>query len=328
MILLRSLAERHTVRGFTLVELLVVIAIIGVLVGLLLPAVQAAREAARRMSCQNNLKQIGLSLHLHHDAHKKFPPGIASGMNTGTAIGKPPTPMECTWLAFTYPFIEQSAQFSLINWSPVNRNFYDNGGKSIRDLSVSLFYCPSDTNPKPNDSYGASLAFARGNYVANNGIGPAREFRTGPGHTSPASMARPGGAFFMNSWLSFRDFIDGTTQTVLISEIRCPADTKDGRGILHYPEGPLYQHNRTPNSPAPDEIRTAWCSSTLQAPCVGVFPAFNQIRYIVTARSAHTGGVNVAMGDGGVRFVGQTIDLNIWQALSSPASGETNTGDL
>ncbi len=315
-------------RGFTLVELLVVIAIIGVLVGLLLPAVQSAREAARRMSCQNNLKQIGLSLHLHHDAHNKFPPGIASGMNTGSAIGKPRTPMECTWLAFTYPFIEQSAQFALIDWSPVNRNFYDNGGKSIRALPVSLFYCPSDTNPKPNDSYGAALTFARGNYVANNGIGPAREFRTGPGHTSPASMARPGGAFFMNSWLGMRDFVDGTSHTVLISEIRCPDNTKDGRGILHYPEGPLYQHNRTPNSPVPDEVRTAWCSSTPQAPCIGVFPAFNQIRYIVSARSAHTGGVNVAMGDGGVRFVGQTIDLNAWQAFSSPGLGEINQVEL
>ncbi len=318
----------HRMSGFTLIELLVVITIIGILISLLLPAVQAAREAARRAQCSNNLKQIGLALHLHHEAHRKFPPGTTSGMNTGSAVGKRPTPQECTWLAFIYPFIEQNAQHSLIDWSPVNNNFYDYGGKNICSLSVPLFYCPSDTNPKPNDSYGASLTFARGNYVANNGIGPAIEFRTGPGHTSPASMARPGGAFFMNSWLSLTNFVDGSTNTVLISEIRCPQSTKDGRGILHYPEGPLYQHNRTPNSPAPDEIRTDWCSSTPQAPCIGVFTAFNQIKYIVTARSAHAGGVNVSMGDGSVRFIQQTISLNIWQALSSPASRETITGEF
>lgn len=314
--------------GFTLVELLVVIAIIGVLVGLLLPAVQAAREAARRMSCSNNLKQIGLSLHLHHDSHQKFPPGTASGMGTGSAANKPQTPMECTWLAFIYPFIEQSAQYSLVDWTKVNGNFYSLGGASIRALNVPLFQCPSDGDALPNDSYGSNLTFARGNYVANNGIGPGIEFRNGPGHVNPTGMGRPGGAFYMNSWLSFGDFNDGTSNTVLISEIRLPESTKDGRGIMHYPEGPLYQHNRTPNSPVPDEVRTAWCSSTPLAPCIGAFPAYNQIRYIVSARSGHTGGVNVAMGDGGVRFVGQTIDLNIWQALSSPNLGEMVNGDF
>src|SRR5512144_504946 len=96
---------RSTVRSraaFTLVELLVVIAIIGVLVALLLPAVQQAREAARRMSCTNNLKQIGVALHNHHDVKLTFPPG---GMQTG-ANG---TPCYSTWTIEILPFMEQQA---------------------------------------------------------------------------------------------------------------------------------------------------------------------------------------------------------------------------
>src|SRR5207237_1675079 len=91
-------------RAFTLVELLVVIAIIGVLVALLLPAVQQAREAARRMTCTNNLKQIGIALHNHHDVKLTFPPG---GMNTGHNG----TPVYTTWTVEILPFMEQQALF-------------------------------------------------------------------------------------------------------------------------------------------------------------------------------------------------------------------------
>ena len=88
-------------RGFTLVELLVVIAIIGILVGLLLPAVQAAREAARRMSCQNNLKQLGLAMHNYHDAFRSFPG------NVGSLEGDPQ--MGASWLVMILPQLEQTA---------------------------------------------------------------------------------------------------------------------------------------------------------------------------------------------------------------------------
>ena len=311
-------------RGFTLVELLVVIAIIGILIALLLPAVQAAREAARRSQCTNNLKQLGLAMHLHHDTKQMFPPGETSGRTTGTAKDKPVVPHQCTWVAFTFPFIEQGALDAKIDWTLINNDFYSHAGANVLTLMVPLFFCPSDTFPPPRTS-----GHVKGNYVANNGIGPSIEYRDGPGHTTPAYMERPGGMFYMNSWLKFSDIKDGTSQTVMISEIRCPKDPRDARGQLHYPEGPLYQHNRTPNSLVPDEIRQAWCFTTPKAPCIGGFSAYNNVKYIATARSSHPGGVNVLLGDGSVRFISETIALNTWQALSSPelVTGELPIGD-
>jgi len=317
-------------RGFTLIELLVVISIIGILIALLLPAVQAARESALRVQCTNNQKQIGLALHLHHNAKRRLPPGSTGGGKIGTDLGKPEVPSETTWVAYTLPYMEQGNLDQLIDWKRLGQNFYDNGGVAVTGRKIPFLLCPSDSNPEPNTTYSTvllpgqgPLVFGRGNYVANNGIGPAIEFRTGPGHTSPPSMGRPAGVFFINSWLGFHQLRDGLSQTVMVSEIRCPRETTDGRGILHYPEGPLYHHNRTPNSLAPDEIRSAWCFSTPRAPCIGAYTAFNGIRDIRTARSSHPGGVNTLLADGSVRFASQEIGLNTWQALSSPAGGES-----
>src|SRR5438876_5888266 len=92
-------------RGFTLIELLVVIAIIAVLIGLLLPAVQKVREAASRSKCQNNLKQLGLGLHAHHDAAGGFPP---ARVNAST--------ISCSWPPFVLPYIEQDAIYKLYHF--------------------------------------------------------------------------------------------------------------------------------------------------------------------------------------------------------------------
>lgn len=99
-----------TKSGFTLVELLVVIAIIGVLIALLLPAVQAAREAARRMQCTNNLKQLGIGMHNHHDTKGLFPPGFRSISETNTS-GNWKTSHALGWCVFLLPFMEQNSLY-------------------------------------------------------------------------------------------------------------------------------------------------------------------------------------------------------------------------
>ena len=97
--------QRKSRSGFTLVELLVVIAIIGILVGLLLPAVQMAREAARRMSCSNNMKQLGLAIANYESQFKTFPPACHSGKWPSPL--NPATTYHHTWIVMTLPFFEQ-----------------------------------------------------------------------------------------------------------------------------------------------------------------------------------------------------------------------------
>jgi prepilin-type processing-associated H-X9-DG protein len=293
------------------VELLVVIAIIGILIALLLPAVQAAREAARRSQCTNNLKQIGLALHMHHDRDNRLPFASFWPCPNETALR---APEEETWICCIFPFVEQSALYSLRDFTPANH--YGNmgpgnpsGNFTICHTELSGFQCPSATNPNPNQILNT---FARGNYVANNGIGPMAEW-----DESTLPIRRPGGVFYLNSRIGFRDFVDGTSNTVLVSEVLMSAGC-DFRGVMHFPDGPVYQHNYTPNDLTPDRMRNGFCQSEVRNPCTPVYNAWNDRSEIVTARSNHPGGVNALFGDGSVHFIGNTIAVNIWQALSSP----------
>src|SRR5438067_254591 len=120
-------SRRHQSRGFTLIELLVVIAIIAILIGLLLPAVQKVREAAARMSCQNNLKQLGLACHNYHDANNKLPPGRKSLGNTqGAAIAAYPSDpiiLNHHGLLYLLPYIEQGNLYAKFNLNAASGNF-------------------------------------------------------------------------------------------------------------------------------------------------------------------------------------------------------------
>ncbi len=278
--------------GFTLIELLVVIAIIAILIALLLPAVQQAREAARRSQCKNNLKQLGLALHNYHDTHRVFPPGFVQRSDLREQL---------TWPMHILPYIDQAPLYNTINADTYMGGCTQNG--SVMRTQLPALLCPSDTQ--------AGLTwtcFARINYVANTGIGPMRKEAT-PSHTFSI--------FYQQSSTRMRDIIDGTSNTVGLSEIITIAGTdNDHRGVWCYPEGPFYQHDWTPNTTIPDEIRINYCdNSDPAAPCTGLYTAHNTREIRMAARSRHEGGVHALMMDGAVRFVGENLHLQTWQDL-------------
>lgn len=304
---------KRNLRAFTLVELLVVIAIIGILVGLLLPAVQAAREAARRMQCSNNLKQIGLALHNYHDTHKSFPPLYVSNF--------PAVSDRANWITMTLPFIEQG---NLNNrYDPNSSTGGGAGNQFLNAADIPTFRCPTAPQNPPAPYPGiAGFTWALGNYVCNNGLGPYTSLT--PATAEIARVVRRG-VFMVNKNMRIGDMTDGTSNTLMVSEVFANASTttaSDWRGNLTYPENCMFHWNSPPNTTTPDRLRTPLCISTPRAPCTGAFTAFNNRNIIVSARSLHTGGVQAAFGDGSVRFVSQSIQLATWQGLGSPDGGE------
>ena len=130
--------------AFTLIELLVVIAIIAVLIALLLPAVQQAREAARRSSCRNNLKQHGLALHNYHNTYDKFPPATSG------------TPSNHSWRVALMAYLDQT---SIANqWRYTDTNYwYDEPHKTLSNVQIPSFKCPSDPEYYPSLYFGSGL---------------------------------------------------------------------------------------------------------------------------------------------------------------------------
>ena len=197
-------------RGFTLIEILVVIAIIAVLIGLLLPAVQKVREAAARVKCQNNLKQIGLALHLYHDAHEVLPPGYRDPLpppQFGPGWG---------WAAFLLPSLEQGNLYRELGVETQNLG---NGANPVlptplTQTALGVFTCPSDAGPAVNPNYDNH---GRSDY---RGVGGGRQPMVPiAGGMGLADILGPlDGIFWRNSRVRFGDVTDGLSNTLMVGE--------------------------------------------------------------------------------------------------------------
>jgi prepilin-type N-terminal cleavage/methylation domain-containing protein len=145
-------------RGFTLIEILVVIGIIGVLIGLLIPAVQNVREAANRISCANNLKQLGLAAHNYEGTHRSLPPGRIMRLNKDNDDDDMLLRGGASWAVYLLPFLEQETAFRAWDFS----RWYHYQSPTARQVSLPSFFCPSRRRPGDEPALstsGDSLAF-------------------------------------------------------------------------------------------------------------------------------------------------------------------------
>ncbi|MEW4451703.1 DUF1559 domain-containing protein [Bremerella sp. JC817] len=296
-------------RGFTLVELLVVIAIIGVLIALLLPAVQQAREAARRIQCSGNLKQLGLAMHNYHDVVNSLPIGYI-GDTTGDG-----------WVKGVLPYIEQNAMYD--QWTESQNYNTGTNQSNVCQIRIDLMSCPSDTetqwyNSIPQYNYAVNLGNTSSLRVTPlNGV----TFASGPFHNENSASGTC-------KTYGLRDVVDGTSNTLMLMEVRQGLESQDLRGLTWWGPGSGVTAHYAPNTTSPDALNSGFCKSnpTRGMPCQGytaIADASNPL--IFSSRSQHPGGVQVAMCDGSVRFMPETIDITVWRGLSTMQNGEVIT---
>jgi len=350
-------------RGFTLVELLVVIAIIGILVALLLPAIQAAREAARRTQCQNNLKNLALAVLTFENQSKALPPATNADVASGSELISSPQAMdnELSWIVRILPQIEEQSLFD--RFEPT-KGILTAAGRQGQNLTTqgnpqetqpAVLVCPSDGSQgrtyQERGTYGA-FRFGKGNYAAF----------VSPEHIT--SMRIFPGAM-INEPQPMRKFTDGTSKTLMLSEVRTRELETDPRGVwaASWSGGSVISFDMHSDASPPNgtavTVNTTFRASTPYVPILypGVdclppnsSPTLANQDYIrdcrdpaaadlelmpcntqtatrssAAARSQHVGGVNAAHVDGSSTWVSNDIDWFLFARMISINDGQGET---
>jgi prepilin-type N-terminal cleavage/methylation domain-containing protein/prepilin-type processing-associated H-X9-DG protein len=327
-----SAARTQRRSGFTLIELLVVIAIIAILIALLLPAVQQAREAARRTQCRNNLKQIGIALHNHHEQYGRFPSAHQMGVRWYSSYQREDPPMGFqnnssypaegpfwSWMFRIAPQLEQGNIFNKVNTGRGGQGWpwwYQVDGRSVCGYKVQSFICPSDirggliwgTNPRSQ----AALTC----YLGVTGTHQFKERSTGPRAAGnlPHKTGQDG-MMYVNSKVKFRDVTDGTSQTLHVGE-RPPRDDVEygwwvagAGGSPHFGEADVVlgvESRLTTPGNRPDTFRKG-----------GSGNAHYQHFW-----SFHTGGAHFLFVDGSVHFLSYSINKGAMRAMATRGGNE------